>query len=102
MEEDPNIVEGRNIYTEALRRGSKRLAYRNVEQEDLEDREGMEGLRVKRQREAGEMGHGWEHITPERSPDPGRSKEFQEEDLGRKNKKPQRFANLLTWIRTFS
>ena len=39
IEEDGDIKEGRTLYREALRRGSKRLSYRNVDSQDLEGQE---------------------------------------------------------------
>ena len=80
----------RKLFNEALRRGSKRLAYRNSD--DLEGQEDTVYPRAKRFREEGVFGSGWEQITPERSPDPGKDREFQ----GRKieSKKPQRFADI--------
>ena len=75
VEEDEDVVEGRKLFSEALRRGSKRLAYRNSD--DLEGQEDTVHPRAKRFREEGELGQGWEHITPERSPDPGKARDFQ-------------------------
>ena len=71
MEEDASVKEGRSIYMEALKRGTKRLAYRTLEAKDLEEVQ----PRVKRMREEGQYGDGWEQMTPERSPDPGDNKD---------------------------
>ena len=73
VEEEEYVLEGRRLYKEALRRGSKRLAYRN---EDFEGQEDDVCPRVKRPREEGNLGSGWDHITPERSPDPRKDKDF--------------------------
>ena len=94
LEEDGDIKEGRSLYREALRRGSKRLTYRSkVDPEDLEELEEEVRPKVKRARGAGELGHGWEHITPERSPDPGGNKDLQHYNPGKV--KPQRFSDIV-------
>ena len=46
----------------------------------------------KRLRKEGDLGYGWEHITPERSPDPGGAKEFQGTNI--ESKKPLRFSDI--------
>ena len=66
LEEDASIKEGRAIYMEALKRGTKRLTYRTIEAKGLEEVQ----PRVKRMREEGQYGDGWEWMSPETSPDP--------------------------------
>ena len=83
-----------DIKTTFKRRGSKRLSYRNnVHPEDLEGQEEEVCPKVKRARGAGELGRGWEHITPERSPDPGGNKDLQHYNPGKV--KPQRFSDIV-------
>ena len=71
-EEGTEIEEGRNIFREAMRRGSKRLTYRTPETEDTTVEEPEETLcpRIKRRRVLGQLGQGWEKFTLDRSPDP--------------------------------
>ena len=71
MEEDASIQEGRAIYVKALKRGTKRLAYRTLETKDPEGQVEEVQPRAKRIREEGQYGYGWEHIMSERSLDPG-------------------------------
>ena len=90
-EEDQNQDEEVEIYREALRRGTKRLAYRGKskreEEEEKESQELQEELGldqaalmeapedrtwpwVKRRRAGGPWGQGWERYTPEKTSSP--------------------------------
>ena len=77
-EEGSELEKGWTMYKEALRRGSKRLAYRTpspledggTDPTPPEEPEERTWQWVKRRRVSGHLGEGWEKFTPDRSTDP--------------------------------
>ena len=91
-EEGKGLQEGRDLYMEAIKRGTKRLMYKKVPAQEQEEQEESLGPKLKKARNSGEFGQGWEHLTKERSPDPGGKDPGQCSSI---DLKPKTFSDLL-------
>ena len=80
------------MYREAIRRGTKRLSYRNIQIQESEGQEEEVRPKAKKARGLGEFGQGWEHLTKERSPDPGGK---DPETCRAIDAKPQTFTDII-------